>query len=67
LGCKSRTGCGCWDGIGDFFLSQVILSFFVEHEIVVIFGDEALNFSIFPAVELKKDEDLPQHVGVEGL
>jgi hypothetical protein len=48
-------------------LRQIILSFFVEHEVVIILGNEALDLSIFAVLQLKKGECFPEHSCIEGL
>lgn len=47
-----------------FLLGEIILCLFAEHEVVVIFGDEPLDLSVFAIIELKEGKELAQHVRV---
>ena len=48
-------------------MSQIVLNLFVEHEVVVVFGDEALDLSLLSMFELEEGEGFTEGGCVEGF
>ena len=48
-------------------MSQIVLNLFVKHEIVVVFGDQALDLSLLSMFELEEGECFTESGCVEGF
>lgn len=50
----------------EIFLGEVGLSPLIDHEFVVVLGDETFDFSLPAGVQLEQEEEFLEHAGVEG-
>ncbi len=48
-----------------FLLLKITLCFLVQHVIIIIFGNNALDLPISSIVELEEDKELLEHAGIE--